>query len=422
MRLVLQDIARVSSAQIDLGGITVIAGANGTGKSTISRSLMTLASVSRRILKLVQSERMESILGALRESFGKYGANVFFDVQKGDWLQWLSKDWWDNAENVIAWFRNGHSSAIYPRDFLDKPQCVEAVNDAKAKVLEAIDRDEVTYAAHVLKKTFKYAFNDQTKPVFKEETASQISITNENAEAIVEFSKGELNRFSGIGHSFFSSVAYFEPISYIDFVNVWEEPYPIQDRYSAGRLCACRAISNQPPKDLSFEDQAELDEASAIVKDLIGIIHGRLVDDNQDIRFSEKFADDNHLIDVKNIASGMKTMAAIVRAVENRSIRRGSMLIIDEPESNLHPEWQVKFARFLVLLAKKLGISLLLNTHSPYFLQALRVISRQVEVGSRFYNMVQDEDGVSYHTEDVSDNLESVFETMSKPFNDLMVQ
>lgn len=66
------------------------------------------------------------------------------------------------------------------------------------------------------------------------------------------------------------------------------------------------------------------------------------------------FQDDAVQGDVRllNIASGMKSMALIARSIENGWIIQDDLLIIDEPESNLHPEWQIKFAKWLVLLSK----------------------------------------------------------------------
>ena len=57
-----------------------------------------------------------------------------------------------------------------------------------------------------------------------------------------------------------------------------------------------------------------------------------------------------------------------------------SLLIIDEPEVHLHPEWQVKFAEILTLLQKEIDIHILLTTHSPYFLQAIDVFSRKAMI------------------------------------------
>jgi predicted ATPase len=124
------------------------------------------------------------------------------------------------------------------------------------------------------------------------------------------------------------------------------------------------------------------------------------------------------MISIRNIASGAKTIAALIRGLRNGVIVPGSLLIIDEPEANLHPDWQVRFAEFLSLLNAKFGIRSLLNTHSPYFLKAIRVYSDLLGIDKKcsYYMMREDQSGYQYHTDDVSDDLESVFEVMSRPY------
>lgn len=430
MKLKVQNVARVSNAELDLSGITVIAGGNGTGKSTISRALMTLCSVSRRIVSLIQHERLTSMVIGFREALSQFGANTYLfgdriDAKSPNWAQWFSRDWWTNTDNVISWLRAGNakrtdgSLLVFPPDFIDKSECRTAIETAREKVLGALDRDDINYAEYITKKAFKEAFRRQMNPVFNGSSESSIEVVDKDLVCSVSFKDSEISNFSGMGVTFFPTVMYFEPLNYVDFIN--EAGWMVSDRYTAGGLCVCNAITRRPSKNLSLEQDKDLQEAVQSVREIVGTIHGRLVDDaDQEIKFAEKFSDGEFLIDVKNIASGMKTMAAIVRAVENRSIQRGSMLIIDEPESNLHPEWQVRFAHFLVLLSKRLNITLLLNTHSPYFLQAIRKYSKIDEVKSHCYNMTFDGNGDSFHTESVSDRIDVVFKTMSKPFNDLM--
>lgn len=52
------------------------------------------------------------------------------------------------------------------------------------------------------------------------------------------------------------------------------------------------------------------------------------------------------------------------------SARPDELLIIDEPEMNLHPEAQVKMIEFLVMLVNA-GLRVLITTHSPYLLDHL---------------------------------------------------
>ena len=59
---------------------------------------------------------------------------------------------------------------------------------------------------------------------------------------------------------------------------------------------------------------------------------------------------------MQNTASGIKQIGLIQILIANRKLSQNSFLIIDEPEVNLHPEWQFKLAKILVLISKKLNI------------------------------------------------------------------
>jgi predicted ATPase len=48
----------------------------------------------------------------------------------------------------------------------------------------------------------------------------------------------------------------------------------------------------------------------------------------------------------------------------------GELLIIDEPEMNLHPEAQAKIIEFLAMLVNA-GLNVLITTHSPYVVDHL---------------------------------------------------
>lgn len=70
---------------------------------------------------------------------------------------------------------------------------------------------------------------------------------------------------------------------------------------------------------------------------------------------------------MENTASGLKQLATIQLLLDNNELTKNSFLILDEPEINLHSEWQVKLAKLLVLLVKELNIYLYINSHSPQF-------------------------------------------------------
>jgi len=60
-------------------------------------------------------------------------------------------------------------------------------------------------------------------------------------------------------------------------------------------------------------------------------------------------------------------------------LKRGDFLIIEEPESHLHPDKQVKVAELLAMLVNRLGLNVLVTTHSDILLAKL---SNLVALGS----------------------------------------
>ena len=74
---------------------------------------------------------------------------------------------------------------------------------------------------------------------------------------------------------------------------------------------------------------------------------------------------------ISNLATGSKMFSIIKVLLDKGEIDNTTMLILDEPEAHLHPMWQNAFAEIIVLLVKKLGVNILLTTHSPNFMLAL---------------------------------------------------
>lgn len=94
------------------------------------------------------------------------------------------------------------------------------------------------------------------------------------------------------------------------------------------------------------------------------------------------------------------------------------MLILDEPESHLHPEWQNKFAEIIVLLIKYLQPHVLLTTHSPNFLMALETYSQKYNIwdeGVNVYCTEHVEDGYMVNYMDVKTNMVKAYAKLADP-------
>ena len=78
---------------------------------------------------------------------------------------------------------------------------------------------------------------------------------------------------------------------------------------------------------------------------------------------------DSLSIDLYNASSSIKQLSALVLYLRYKAAP-GQLLIIDEPEMNLHPASQVRLLEVLAILVK-LGVQVLITTHSPYFMAHL---------------------------------------------------
>ncbi|MEM2972316.1 MAG: AAA family ATPase [Candidatus Bathyarchaeia archaeon] len=87
------------------------------------------------------------------------------------------------------------------------------------------------------------------------------------------------------------------------------------------------------------------------------------------ITYSFKCGDETSSIDIIHAASMVKELAPLYLIIKE-VVRKGDFLIIEEPESHLHPGAQLQFMEVISLLVNK-GIRVLITTHSDIVLRKL---------------------------------------------------
>ncbi len=130
------------------------------------------------------------------------------------------------------------------------------------------------------------------------------------------------------------------------------------------------------------------------------------------------FKDDNlnDFVSIGNVASGMKNFLIIQSLAEKGKLKRNSILLIDEPETNLHPEWHLKFAEVLVLMYKHMGVRSIVNSHSPYFIRALEVKMADYGIKDKGHYYLTEEAGQNlFRTQDVTEATDKIYELLYRP-------
>ena len=122
------------------------------------------------------------------------------------------------------------------------------------------------------------------------------------------------------------------------------------------------------------------------------------------------FRSEEEQVSIKNTASGIKVFGILQLLSSNGFIKNNALLIFDEPENHLHPKWQLDLAKILVNLAKS-GVSILVSSHSPYMIEALKRYSERVELENETGFYLADN-----RTIENRDRLEEIFTKLAEPF------
>ena len=109
------------------------------------------------------------------------------------------------------------------------------------------------------------------------------------------------------------------------------------------------------------------------------VIGGKIVrSDSGLLRFAESGGGNYPL---SRTATGVVNLGILALLIERKLVDKGTFLFIDEPESNLHPRWQVKMAETLAALVCG-GVNVVVATHSDWILDVIANLVRQGETNS----------------------------------------
>ena len=109
------------------------------------------------------------------------------------------------------------------------------------------------------------------------------------------------------------------------------------------------------------------------------------------------YREDGEVFDLAEVATGIKAFSIIQLLLKNGHIDNRTLLIIDEPESHLHPQWIVEYARMIVLLHKHIGVKFFLASHNPDMVSAIRYIAEKEEVLDNVnYYLAEKAEGETY--------------------------
>ena len=101
--------------------------------------------------------------------------------------------------------------------------------------------------------------------------------------------------------------------------------------------------------------------------------------------------------------------------LEKGCLKNKDVVILDEPEIHLHPQWQIAYAELIVLLQKQFELSVVVTTHSPYFVDAINLYSCKYGSDNRVNYYLSSNIENTVKMECVTGKIDLIYKKMASP-------
>lgn len=411
MKLILKNFAKIKEAEIHFDGLTVIAGDNNTGKSTIGKVLFTLFHSLRNMPQLVLEERREVIRSFFSVLFRRDVERYrLFRAVEMNGMSALFRGIDEMADPIESW----HETFLHNiKQELGISLSREEQQELKSSIESAWATSDNEIETFLVQNVFSDMFAGQVNS-FYDRAVAQISLHVQGKGKKIAFKFDECMYYK-------SDIELFEDAIYVD------DPFLI-DQCAYPRILGSDTVNNPMRKGLLH--YLEMDGRPGVIEGLEikrklaeifslfqQIIPGSIV--RQRRRFVLKMDDQDGVLNVENWSAGIKSFAILRRLLENGTLHEKGVLILDEPEIHLHPEWQLRYAEVLVLLQREFDLTILLTTHSPFFLDAVELYACKHGIGEKAHYYLSENDGRQVVFRDVSHEIDKIYEKMSNPVQTL---
>ena len=401
----LSDFRAIKKAEVSISDVTIMAGPNGSGKSTISQLMNGLVNsinnfqhdlevdiyrnfrrdMARIRRAIPDSESMRSLLASIND---QQDDNVMFQIRNS----------LDVLNRVLV-------------NMIGK----EGIRDDVRRRIDYIIGEETLFSGSIEDRVQAYCDRLYDKYVTMSIELRQ---------------KQHARRTEDLISSIVSNYAQISGLP-ADFM-LWEGNHPVVDRdHFSDLLSLHKSIyintsisvastgfdsSSSRIKDMVTSDlPASADaEANKILKQLSLLIGGEIYLDKEIGSFLKYKGRTGVNIYLEDAASGIQSLAILYRLLYAGMLDNETLLILDEPESHLHPQWIVALAKILLRINKQLGTKLLIASHCPDLVSAFYNLGKMYKMeGLQFYQSYLDGTDGKYVFKNCGGEISDIFESFN---------
>lgn len=426
MQIQIKNILKIKNAEVNLNWLTVIAWSNDTGKTTVWKLAFSVIKAFQRYREDFDNSKEKILESAIEKLYFSLRVEIRNIDKSGDlwsYNELLRKDFYPPVflnELTLFWgdgiFEN--KETLIKNLGLEESvisSLLEKLDNIKTSFLKNDNRDDLIKKA--LKNILESEFN------------GQLNNNKINKKWTIILKEWEIELFKiNIEWDKVTEVTISDDILRIKDTTFIDTPIILN---LFNNLFSSIKFSSRQNRELQFhlrdlfwkirQSKFEKDKKNSFWEKVENIIWWTFVIINKWIEEYLIFKKDWKEIETINIANWIKSFWLLDLLDRSHNLDETNLLILDEPESHLHPEWQVKYAEMIVSLIKERWLTVLITSHSPYLIEALNKYSIDLDITSlcSFYLSSINKDWFVI-MEDKTNNQWEIFEKLSAPFEKLV--
>lgn len=430
MEIQLKNVGVIENATVDLTGLSVIVGKNGSGKSTVGKTVYAIVKAVKEKEAIANQKNKEIIDWVCKNAYFTLKHSMSSGATTAKQLNRDSTFLEQNFQ--LGAFETVLFQYIDEKDNLNALELIKQrrnqVNEfssavdseTKKKVQASIENLNGLFVPSDIDSDIHNALVYMYKNIFEEQ------VNNVQSHKTSHVSFGDVLEYSISNNAGILPISDRLKVQFVD-ANIAQKIFQDVTLIETPLLLQMEKVKefNSLPNywtDLmrkvsmdSMEASLQNEYIKEAYDDISNALGGRLEFNSKERKFQfiKNDFDSGTNLFVNNAASGEKVLGIFQKLARNGMFGPDKMVILDEPENHLHPQWLVTLAEVLVKLVQA-GCPIMIATHSPDFLQALRFYAKKHKMGQvKFYladnGIITDKTGKEHE----------IFDNLATPINEI---
>lgn len=418
MILSLKNIGKIKEATVEIKGITVIAGENDTGKSTVGKALFATFNSFHDIKTQIKFERIQSVENIMDRIFPNFSESSFWFGDNKEFARKLVEKRDEYIEKSEMLKKDIMYLLVEDNPYYNEDEDAQIINELVERLSAILNVSNEDIFKSVLNKNLNAEFYGQITNIFDSENGKIVLNIKGNDYNI------SINDSNVSGINLDKNISLLTEVVYLDDPFIIDEPtripfirFPNKSLYLDHRRHLINKIFTRG--DVNVVEEIVANKKFDQIYDKLNIVCSGNVIQQKPKKLGYQKDDSSKILELRNLSTGLKTFVIFKKLLTDGVLEQNGIIILDEPEIHLHPEWQLIFAELIVLIQKEFGMHILLNTHSPYFLNAIEVYADKHDLKNKCKYYLAKNDGNISVIDDVTDRIDLIYEKLARPLQDL---